>query len=74
MSDFALFRAEGAVVTNRRAWTIGQRLYEVSGGLGCFMPIEAVPEGMALIRRELPLIDRLRGLSTTTNQPTQGRP
>ena len=59
-----LFRAEGAVVTNRRTWTTGQQLRELSGALGCFMPPSAVPEGLALIVRELPHIDRLRGHPT----------
>jgi hypothetical protein len=69
-----LFRAEGAVVTNRRTWTTGQSLYETSGVLGCFLPVEAVREGRALIRRELPAIDQQRRLSTTTTRPVQSRP
>ena len=63
-----LFRAEGAVVTNRRTWTTGQQLREISGGLGCFMPAEAVGECLALIVRELPHIDRLRGHTLGVNR------
>jgi len=61
-----LFRVEGAVVTNRRVWGTGKRLYEKSGGLGCFMPEAAVTDGMVLIVRELTLIDKLRELSLPT--------
>ena len=64
-----LFRAEGALLTNRRAWTTGRSLYELSGDLGCFMPTDAVGEGLTLIVRELPHIDRLRGLTHPTTPP-----
>jgi hypothetical protein len=61
-----LFRAEGAVVTNRRVWTTGQRLYARSMLLGCFMPEQAVAEGCTLILRELPHIDQQRSRSLTS--------
>ncbi len=51
-----LFRAEGAVVTNRRNWNLGNRLFARSSTLACFMPESAVPEGKALMVRELPSI------------------
>jgi len=55
-----IFRAEGARVTNRRAWEVGGRLYARSAVLDCYMPQAAVPEALALIRRELPQIDHFR--------------
>jgi len=55
-----LFRVEGAAVTNRRTWDLGQSLYARSASLGAFMPEAAVPDGMGLIRRELPHLDQLR--------------
>lgn len=67
-----LFRAEGAVLANRRAWATGRTLYARSGTLGCFMPFAATPEGMALIVRELPLIDQIRGLSFPSPPPQTG--
>lgn len=56
-----LFRADGARVTNRRAWDIGVDLYARSMQVGCFMGAQWVDRGLALIVRELPLIDHLRG-------------
>ena len=64
-----LFRAEGAVVTNRRTWPLGQSIYDRSRTVGCFMPVQAVTEGLALIRRQLPLMDSLR-LGYTPTNPT----
>ncbi len=58
-----LFRAEGAVVTNRRVWGVGQGLFARSMVLGCFMAESAVPEGLALIRHELPNLGRARAKS-----------
>ena len=55
-----LFRLEGARVTNRRQWSVGLDLYTRSQPLGCYMPAEAVDEGLALILRQLPHIDQLR--------------
>jgi len=62
-----LFRAEGARVTNRRQWNAGLDLYARSHPLGCFMSREAVADGLALILRQLPTIDRLRSRSPTTS-------
>ena len=56
-----LFRADGARVTNRRAWATGLDLYARSMRVGCFMEAQWVDSGLALIVRELPLIDQLRG-------------
>jgi hypothetical protein len=64
-----LFRTEGALVTNRRAWELGLALYDRSILIGCFMPQAAVPEGMALILRQLPLIDQLRSGHQPTKTP-----
>ena len=56
-----LFRAEGAKVTNRRQWRAGSMPYMPDQKLyGCYVPPHAVPEGLALITRQLSLIDRLR--------------
>jgi hypothetical protein len=63
-----LFRAEGARVIARRQWAAGADLYARSRLVGCFMPPDAVEEGLALILRQLPLIDPLRDGHITTNQ------
>ena len=62
-----LFRAEGAVVTNRRTWEVGQRLYARSLQVGCFMPEAAVPDGWALILREGVNINQLRARTLSTS-------
>jgi hypothetical protein len=64
-----LFRTEGAQVANRRQWPVGIDLYERSQPIACFMPLEAVSEGLSLIRRQLPHIDHLRAGYITTNHP-----
>jgi hypothetical protein len=69
-----LFRVEGAVVTNRRTWGAGDRMYQRSASLGCLMPEAAVSEGKTLIVRELPHIDKFRGLSLPTTPPAQRAP
>lgn len=62
-----LFRAEGAQLAARRQWQGGLKLRAASASLGCFMPWGGVEEGIALIRRQLPLIDDLRARHITTN-------
>ena len=64
-----LFRADGARVTNRRAWATGLDLYARSMRVGCFMEAQWVDRGLALIVRELPLIDQLRGGPTFPSHP-----
>jgi hypothetical protein len=55
-----LFRAEGCVVAARRQWRAGTDLYARSLPLGCYVPSEAVDEGLSLIRRQLPLMGQIR--------------
>lgn len=66
-----LFRADGARVTNRRAWGMGLNLYARSTQVGCFMEAQWVDRGLALIVRELPLIDQLRGGPTSPTSPAR---
>ena len=66
-----LFRADGARVTNRRAWATGLDLYTRSMRVGCFMEAQWVDRGLALIVRELPLIDQLRGGSIPSPLPAK---
>lgn len=55
-----LFRAEGALLKRRRHWDVGRDLYLRSATVGCFMPPCAVPSGLALIREQLPDLNRFR--------------
>ena len=55
-----LFRIDGAAVTSRAYTPMSAGLRQRSEVLGCFMATEAVREGMAIIRRQLPLIDKAR--------------
>ncbi|WP_295209520.1 hypothetical protein [uncultured Brevundimonas sp.] len=55
-----LFRLDGAAVTDRAITNLSFMLRARSEVLGCFLPIEAVHEGMALLRRQLPHIEKER--------------
>jgi hypothetical protein len=63
------FRGESAGVTNRRIWGMGQALYQRSTVLDCFMPEQAVPEGLLLIRQESPHMAKLRAGQLHTHHP-----
>jgi len=64
------FRGESAKVTNRRIWGAGQTLYKESSTLACFMPEEAVTEGLTLILRESPHMAILRAEQLHTHRST----
>ena len=64
------FRGESAKVTNRRIWGAGQTIYKRSSTLACFMPEEAVNEGLSLILRESPHMAILRAEQLHTHQST----
>lgn len=55
-----LFRVDGAAVTARRNWALGQALREASAKIGCFLPAEEVEEGSAIIRSELAVLNEIR--------------
>ncbi len=55
-----IFRTEGATVTQRASWDVARILRDQSLPVGCFVPEEAVDEGFALIRSEIPNLHRFR--------------
>lgn len=55
-----LFRYEGAAIDTRPSWSLGIALHQRSLRLGCFMPPEAVAEGLLTIAKGLPAINELR--------------
>jgi len=67
-----LFRVEGAVVTRRCSWGVGRALFEQSSTVGCYLPMEAVDEGRAIVRSELPLLDELRAARLSEAQLALG--
>ena len=62
------FRGESAKVTNRRIWGAGQTLYKRSSTLACFMPEDAVQDGLSLISRESPHMAILRAEQLHTHR------
>ena len=62
------FRGESAKVTNRRVWGPGQTLYKRSSTLACFMPEDAVNEGLSLILRESPHMAIVRAEQLPTHR------
>jgi hypothetical protein len=56
-----LFRIDGAAVVQRRASQQATSLRSRSNLLGAFMPPTKVVQAMHLLRRQLPVIEELRG-------------